>query len=63
MQSLQDATPDPSPEIAGECPHCRAVIAYEAWVALIGEPEVMACPRCLQVCQVSEVFPPVADER
>lgn len=61
MQSAQDATPEPSPEIAGECPHCRALIAYEDWVALVDEPELMACPCCRLVCQVSEVFPPVPD--
>lgn len=48
-------------EIAGQCPHCRAVVAYEDWIALVGEFDVMGCPCCRRACQVNEVFPLLPD--
>lgn len=57
-QPAQDAVP----EIAGECPHCLAVVAYEDWGAVVEEPELMACPCCRRACQVDAVFPLQRDE-
>lgn len=47
----------PLPEIAGECPHCRASVAYGDWVALTDQLDLMGCPHCHAACQVNAVFP------
>ena len=59
MQPHDEAQPDPSPEIVGECPNCHALVGYADWLPLVGELGVMGCPRCCKVCEIDQVFPPV----
>lgn len=61
MSSHPDSQQELEPEVAGRCPHCRAVVAYGNWVALADESDVMGCPYCRRACQVNEVFPPLPD--
>lgn len=61
MSSHPVSQREPEQEIAGQCPQCRAVVAYEDWIALVGEFDVMGCPCCRRASQVNEVFPLLPD--
>lgn len=54
--------PEREPEgTDGHCPHCRAVVAYEAWIFVVGELDLIGCPCCRRACHVSEVYPLLSD--
>lgn len=61
MSSHPVSQPESEPEIVGQCPYCRAVVAYEDWIALVEEFDVMGCPCCRRACQVNQVFPLLPD--
>ena len=43
----------------GICPHCEAVVQYDDWIAVSGEPALMACPNCRRSTRVDSIYPPL----